>query len=135
MNSGSCLCGAVRFQVTAPFEEMHHCHCSMCRRSHGAAFATFARTTRDSLHLLSVEGQLTRFRSSPAVQRSFCGRCGSSLLFEFDGLPDAVWVAVGTLDGDPQMRPQAHIFVGSKAPWHAIADELPQFEEYPPEGS
>jgi hypothetical protein len=133
MNRGSCLCGAVRYEVADAFEEMHHCHCSKCRKAHGAAFSTFARTSKDRLRLLSGDQHLQRFRSSPPVQRSFCGQCGSSLLFEFDALPEAIWVAVGTLDGDPELRPQAHIFVGSKAPWHDITDELPQFKEYPPQ--
>jgi hypothetical protein len=74
------------------------------------------------------------FRSSPPVERTFCDRCGSRLTFGFDGLPEALWVAAGTLDDDPGLRPQAHIFVGSKAVWHEIADDLPRFEEYPPGG-
>jgi len=130
---GSCLCGAVRYEVGAPFEEMHHCHCSRCRKAHGAAFSTFARTKKAGLRFIAGEGKLRHFRSSPPVERSFCGDCGSNLLFRFDGLPDAVWVAVASLDGDPGLAPQAHIFVGSKAPWCTIADELPQFADYPPE--
>jgi hypothetical protein len=130
---GSCLCGAVRYEVAGPFEEVHHCHCSRCRKAHGAAFSTFGRTTKGGLRFLSGEEKVRPFRSSPPVERSFCAECGSNLLFRFDPLPDAVWVAVGTLDDEPSMRPQAHIFVGSKAPWHAITDELPQFPEYPPE--
>jgi hypothetical protein len=133
MVRGSCLCGAVRYEIAEPFEEMHHCHCSRCRKAHGAAFATFARTKRASLRFLAGEEKLRHFRSSPAVQRSFCGSCGSNLLGQFDALPQAVWVAVGSLDDDPGMHPQAHIFVGSKASWHTITDELPQFLEYPPE--
>jgi hypothetical protein len=68
------------------------------------------------------------------VERTFCGDCGSSLLFRFDGLPDAVWVAAGTLDDDPGIRPDAHIFVASKACWYEIADALPQHAGYPPQG-
>jgi hypothetical protein len=130
---GSCLCGAIRYEIDGPFGEMHHCHCSMCRKGHGAAFSTFARVSRASLRFLSGAEQLRRFRSSPPVQRSFCGGCGSSLLFEVDALPEVVWVAAGTLDDDPVMRPQAHIFVDSKAPWDCIVDGLPQFPGYPPE--
>jgi hypothetical protein len=133
MATGSCLCGAIRYEIGGPFEEMHHCHCAQCRKAHGAAFATFGRTSRGNLRFLSGGEKLRHFRSSPPVQRSFCGDCGSSLLFQFDPLPDLVWVAAGTLDDDPVMRPQAHIFVGSKAPWDTILDGLPQFPEYPPE--
>jgi hypothetical protein len=131
MVSGSCLCGRVRFEIGAPFDEMHHCHCSRCRKAHGAAFATFARVGRGEVRFLSGQGELRAFRSSPQVQRSFCGQCGSTMFFQFDGLPDTIWVAVGSLDGDPGLRPEAHIFVGSKASWHDVLDELPQFAEFP----
>lgn len=134
MIKGSCLCSAVRYEVAEPFEEMHHCHCSRCRKAHGAAFSTFARSSTENFRVVAGEDELRHFRSSPPVQRSFCGACGSSLFFRFAALPDAVWVAVGSVDEDPGMRPQAHIFAASKAPWHDIMDELPQFEEYPPEG-
>ena len=133
MVRGSCLCGAVRFDVTAPFEEMHHCHCSRCRKAHGAAFSTFGRVPATALRLTSGADAIRRYRSSPPVERTFCGTCGSNLTFGFDPLPDAIWVAVGTLDDDPVLRPQGHIFAASVAPWHAITDDLPTFDEYPPQ--
>lgn len=128
------MCGGVQYEISGPLEEMHHCHCSRCRKAHGAAFSTFGRTTKDNFRFVAGEQNVRHFRSSAPVQRSFCHECGSSLLFRFDPLPEALWVAVGTFDDDPGMRPEAHIFVGSRAPWHTIADELPQFEEYPPQG-
>jgi hypothetical protein len=133
MTRGSCLCGDVRFEVTGDPEEMHHCHCSRCRKAHGAAFSTFMQDARANQRYVAGEGRLRRFHSSEPVTRTFCDRCGSSLLFEFAGLPDAVWIAVGTLDDDPRARPGAHIFVASKAPWHTITDDLPRFDEFPPE--
>jgi hypothetical protein len=131
MIRGSCLCGAIRYEIGA-LEEMHHCHCARCRKAHGAAFSTFARAASAGL-TMSGEEQLRRYRSSEQVERAFCGVCGSHLFFRFDGLPDAVWVAVATFDDEPALAPQAHIFVGSKASWHAILDDLPQFAEYPPQ--
>jgi hypothetical protein len=113
---------------------MHHCHCSRCRKSHGAAFSTFARTRELGLRLLSGAQKVRDYESSEAVRRSFCQDCGSSLFFRFAPLPDAVWVAVGTFDDDPDLRPEAHTFVASKAPWHEITDALPRFDEYPPQG-
>jgi hypothetical protein len=130
---GTCLCGAIGYEIVAPLEEMHHCHCSRCRKAHGAAFSTFARTAAAGVRIDDRAGALRHFRSSPPVQRSFCGACGSSLFFRLDPLPEAIWVAVGTFDDDPGLRPQAHIFAASRAPWCAIADALPQFAEYPPE--
>lgn len=130
---GSCLCGAIRYEVGAEFTEMHHCHCERCRKAHGAAFSTFARAAAAAVHVVAGAAHLREFRSSPSVRRSFCADCGSSLFFHFDPLPEAVWVAVGTLDDDPGLRPQGHIFVASKADWHVINDVLPQFAEYPPQ--
>lgn len=130
---GSCLCGSVRYEITAPFAEVHHCHCSRCRKAHGAAFSTFGQASTDTLRVVAGQDTLRSYRSSPPVERSFCGTCGSSLLFRTGALPDAVWVALGTLDDTPSDRPQAHIFVGSRAPWHDIVDDLPQFAEYPPQ--
>lgn len=131
---GSCLCGEISYGVTKPFEEMHHCHCSMCRKAHGAAFSTFAQTGKSDLRVLTGEDKLRNFQSSSFVERAFCSECGSSLFFRHAARPDAVWVAVGSLDGDPGLRPQAHIFTSSKACWHEIEDRLPKFPEYPTEG-
>jgi hypothetical protein len=133
MAKGSCLCGVVRYEVANPFDEMHHCHCGMCRKAHGAAFSTFARADKADFRFLAGEDKVRGFRSSPPIERSFCEACGSNLLFLFDPLPDFVWVAVGTLDEDPGLRPQAHIFTGSQAAWHTILDDLPRFEGYPPQ--
>ena len=82
--------------------------------------------------LRSGKDAVRTYRSSEQVERTFCGTCGSRFTFRWSGLPDAVWVAVGLLGDDPALRPQHHMFVGSKAPWHEICDELPQYAEYPP---
>jgi len=134
MIRGSCLCGAVRYEVTDPLDELHHCHCSRCRKAHGAAFATYARARSDTFRFASGEDRVHRYRSSPPVERVFCSACGSNLLFLFEGFPDAVWIAAGTFDDDPGLRPHAHLFVGSKAPWHEISDALAQHDAYPPQG-
>ena len=133
MIRGSCLCGAVRYAISTPLEEMHHCHCSRCRKAHGAAFSTFARVEEKDLELLSGKDKVRDFQSSAPVKRSFCADCGSQLFFRFAPLPEAAWVAVGTFDDDPDVRPQGHIFATSKAPWHDITDSLPQYEGYPPQ--
>ena len=129
---GGCLCGAIRWEIDGDFDEMSHCHCSACRKSHGTAFSTYGRAAKQSFRFSQGEERLRRYRSSPPVERCFCSICGSNLLFLFDGLPEVVWVTVGSCDGDPVRRPQAHIFVGSKAGWFDITDALPQYPEYPP---
>ena len=127
--TGGCLCGAVRYEVEGPATEVTHCHCPMCRKQHGAAFATYAGYGRDRLRLTAGEEALRVYRSSPRVERRCCGRCGASLFWvDLDG--ERIWVAAGTLDGDPGRPPGGHIFVGSRAPWHTITDDLPQHEEF-----
>jgi len=128
---GSCLCGGVTYEIAAPIEELSHCHCSMCRKAHGAAFATFARVPAAAFRITAGADLVKRYQSSDPVTRSFCGTCGSNLTFVFAGMPEHLWVAAGSFDEDPGVRPSAHIFVASKAPWYEITDQLKQFGEYP----
>lgn len=128
---GSCLCGVVSYEITGSLERMGHCHCSMCRKSHGAAFATWAIINPDQFRWTSGMEFIKGYASSPERERCFCKKCGSPLVATHSGKVSEV--VVGTLDGDPGVRPEEHIFVGSKAPWYEIADALPQFEEWPPE--
>ena len=134
MLRGSCLCGAVRYEVTGPVHDVHHCHCSMCRKAHGTAFSTFARLRAGDFRIVAGGDDVRRHRSSPPIERTFCGTCGARLTVRFDGMPDAIWVSVGTMDDDPGIRAGAHMFVASKAPWEEITDGLPQFSEYGPMG-
>jgi hypothetical protein len=128
---GSCLCGSMRYEIDGPFVMMMNCHCSMCRKHHGAPFATFAAAARTGFRWISGEDRLGHYASSPPHgQRSFCTTCGTVAPLI---LGDLVVVAAGTLDGDPGIRVQAHMFVGSKAPWHSISDDLPQHDTFPPE--
>ena len=126
---GSCLCGAVRFEIRGPRGAMSHCHCAMCRKAHGAAFGTYSRVQRSDFVLLSGETGIRAYRSSPTVTRTFCGTCGSTLQWITDDRPDALDIAIGTLDDDPGVRPSLHIFTASKAPWFEITDALPQRAE------
>lgn len=132
MMRGSCLCGAASYEITGPLVEMHHCHCGRCRKSHGSAFATYARVARDDFRFVRGADRVKAFRSSPACERTFCGDCGSNLQFLLEDVPDSLWIAVASLDDLPAERPMAHIFVASKAPWHDITDDLPRFDELPP---
>ena len=126
---GSCLCGAVRFKIRGPLGAMSHCHCAMCRKAHGAAFGTYSRVKRGDFVLLTGEASIRSYRSSPTVTRTFCGTCGSTLQWISDDRPDALDIAIGTLDDDPGVRPSLHIFTASKAPWFEITDALPQRAE------
>ena len=128
--TGSCLCGSVGYEVSGAFHGAGHCHCSMCRKSHGAAFATWAHVDPDEFRWTSGADFVQAYESSPGVERCFCRKCGSALVSTASG--KITEVALGTADGDPGVRPSGHIFVRYKAPWYVIADELPQFDEWPP---
>jgi len=128
--SGSCLCGSITYEVDAPFQFVGNCHCSICRRGHGAAFVTWGILTPGSFRWTAGEELLRRYESSPGRERCSCSVCGSPLASSHDGAVGEI--VVGSIHGDPGARPREHIFVGSKAPWHDITDALPQFEGWPP---
>ena len=126
MLRGSCLCGAIRYEVRGPIGRVSHCHCAMCRKAHGAAFATYGRVERSHFVLISGAHDVASYESSPGVSRTFCRRCGSTLQFIRDSRPTTLSLALGTLDDDPKIEAGVHIFVASKAPWFQITDDLPQ---------
>jgi hypothetical protein len=98
----------------------------MCRKAHGAAFATYGRVERNDFALVSGAEDIASYRSSPGVIRTFCKQCGSNLQFISDKRPSTFALALGTLDDDPSIQASLHIFVASKAPWFQITDDLPQ---------
>ena len=127
---GGCLCGGIRYEINGPLTDVSNCHCSMCRRFHGAAFATYARVGAEHFRWLSGQDLLTVYETSPGSGWAFCRVCGSSL-----GVPSLGQlsdIALGPLDSDPGVRPVEHIFVGSKADWFQITDTLPQHDQRPP---
>ncbi|WP_394823308.1 GFA family protein [Pendulispora albinea] len=122
----------MRYEIDGPLRRITHCHCSMCRKFHGAGVGTYATLRRARLRVVAGEEALTVFASSDHATRSFCSRCGASLFFEDRDEPESVDVAIGTLDDEPDAMPWAHIFVADKAGWVDIRDELPRFEASPP---
>lgn len=129
MIEGGCLCGKIRYTIDGAIIDVSHCHCSKCRKLHGAAFATYGTVGSEHLRWLSGEEHMTVYRSSAHLERVFCNLCGSALLCREDDEPDVEYIALGTVDGDPGCRPAYHIWVGSKAPWYTITDDLPRFDQ------
>ena len=126
---GSCLCGGIRFEVDAFEPRTGNCHCSMCRKFHGAAFATIAEAKGENFRWTAGENLLRGYTADNGTTRSFCSNCGSSLTFasphETSGV---VEIALGCFDDEVPVKPDAHIFVGSGAAWAKPADDLPQYE-------
>lgn len=133
MIEGSCLCGGVRWGIDAPPASLSHCHCSMCRKAHGAAFATYASASSSQFHWIAGEELIARFASSPRFSRSFCARCGSVVPAQGPEGSREMDLPAGCFDDDPVTRPSRHIFVASKAPWHSIEDDLPRYDAWTPD--
>ncbi len=133
MVNGSCLCGGVRYEVNGPFELMAHCHCVQCRKATGSDFATNATVNAADFKLLAGEELLGEYESSPRNLRIFCKRCGSPIMKRITDKPDVVRLRLGCLEGDPGIRPAAHVWVSERACWTNIRDDLPQFEHGPPQ--
>lgn len=131
MHQGSCLCGAVRYEITGELGPIFLCHCSKCRKASGSAFNAVAPVSRCIFYLLSGQDAVAKYESSPGVRLAFCRQCGSSLYSERDSLPDLLRLRIGTLDTPAGAQPAAHIFVASKADWYEIHDDAPQHTERP----
>jgi len=124
--SGACLCGAVRFELTGPTMFCAHCHCSMCRRAHGAGYVTWVGVLKDGLRIVTGADRLVRYRSSDHGTRDFCGTCGSSLFCESTHHPERVDVVLANLEGEIDRPPQLHVYYDDRAPWVCIGDDLPR---------
>lgn len=124
-----CLCGAVRYAVRDEFVYALNCHCSNCRRATGSAFKPFAGIERHKLTLVQGENALLIHGDPRAAHDVHCRHCGS-LMYSVVREGAFAHVTMGTLMDSPSIRPTAHIFVGSKAPWYTITDSLPQYQEF-----
>jgi len=133
MIKGHCECGSIQFEADSDISDYSHCHCSQCRRLHGAAFATFAGVQRDRFHYLSGESDLTTYASSHNHNRVFCSVCGSNIGVDLADYPDEFYVSMSAIDGDPPRPEGYHIYVSSKAPWYEINDSLKQYDADAPD--
>ena len=136
---GSCLCGGVKFEITGPLSGAMNCHCSQCRKQHGAPFRSRVGVQIEDFQWLQGEHLVKYHESAGGLLRGFCRECGSPIINragpnwkradEFPRVSSQYGVPLAILD-DPQVRPTCHIFVGSKVPWFEITDDLPQYQEY-----
>ena len=129
---GSCLCGAVRWSYDRSATSMLHCHCSICRKHHGTLFATGVAGPLTTFHWRAGTETIDTWQSSEKGRRSFCSTCGSKVP-GVNHEAKQVWMPAGALEGEFGIRPQMHLFVGSKFAGHQIHDGLPQHATYPPE--
>lgn len=119
--TGHCLCGNVAFRVSGPPRDVHHCHCSMCRRATGGAFATLVWVRREAV---AWSGTPAHYRSSAIATRGFCPTCGTSLFLDYDGGAE-IALLLGTFDAPANLRPTHHYGIESRLPWVDIEPTLP----------
>ena len=129
--TGRCLCEQVEYRIAGELGPILNCHCSRCRRWHGAAFRTRASIKAEQFSWVKGKELVTTFHSSASTAKHFCSVCGSNLVSTYDDDPTRVSIPLGGLDQAPSNRPEGHFFVGSKAPWYEITDGLPQYDTWP----
>lgn len=123
--TGGCFCGAVRFAIDLPSKWCAHCHCTMCRRVHGAGYVTWVGVDSKHFHLLRDQGQLRWYESSPGARRGSCRTCGSNMLFESARWAGETHIALGCMDGPIDRKPQAHANYDSHVDWMPSDPNLP----------
>lgn len=117
---GSCLCGAVRYEAYAEIRAVSHCYCSMCRKAHGAAFASYGAVPLAQFAITHGADQLRSYASSPGVERRFCATCGSTLTWQRTSGEFSDWIclALGTLDTPFTPARQRQVHAESAAAWY-----------------
>lgn len=131
LHSGSCLCGAVRYAVDGAFEHFYLCHCEYCRKDTGSAHGANLFSSTARLQWLSGADQVRTFNlPSTRHTRSFCTACGSALPTSL-GEGQILVVPAGSLDSTLSQRPDAHLFVASKAAWDEDLESLPKTAQFP----
>jgi hypothetical protein len=131
--AGGCFCGRVRYRITGPLSGSRSCHCSRCRKAFSGAGSAYADVLPDSFTWTKGADNLTSYESAPGWGLCFCRTCGTTLCGTHEGKVHGV--TLGSVDGDPAVQIDMHIFVGSKAPWDHIGGNAPQYAGSPPEKS
>lgn len=128
---GSCLCGAIEYEVDQLDTPIQHCACLTCQKAHAAAFNTGAGVKREHFRWLKGENMLSSYESTPGKRRFFCSQCGSQLVADKEGYPFLV-LRVATLDDDPGVQPQRKIWQSHNRPWLAHGSDITAYDEWPP---
>ena len=135
MYQGSCLCGAITFEIHGNIEEIIHCHCSLCRKSSGTAYATNGFVNTSDFTFLRGKAELKFFELRPGKKRHFCQHCASPIFSSNDDDLSRIRVRLGVIDSEIRERPISHNFVTSKASWDDLDSNLPRYEAYEPNRS
>lgn len=122
---GSCLCKAVEFEVQGELGSMSNCHCTDCRKSHAAAFATYIDAPKSGVRFARGEGNLTTYQAASGTKRSFCRTCGTIVTCWGEGFLE---ISAAAIDTPFDRTIEYHGYVRSRAPWYDILDGKPQYK-------
>jgi hypothetical protein len=131
IRTGQCQCAGIRFEFAGEPTDASFCHCSICRKLSGSAFAAYIEVSTGALCIADVERRLACYDVTARLTKEFCGTCGTPLFTRHSSFPQFTYVSLGVLDDDRGIVPEYHQFVESKAKWYVINDDLPQYEEWP----
>jgi len=129
---GSCLCGEVNVEIRGDIKDIIHCHCSLCRKSTGSAYATNGFVQTSDFHIVKGAELLASYSFKPGRKRHFCKRCASPIYSSNSDDPARIRIRLGLLDSDIQERPLSHNFISSKANWDDLDATLPRYEAFEP---
>lgn len=132
MYQASCLCGGVQVKITGEISSIIHCHCSLCRKSSGTAYATNGFVQSSDFHINKGQALLHSFEMKPGKRRHFCSRCASPVYSSNDADTSRVRIRLGLLDSDISEKPISHNFVTSKANWEDLDADLPRYDKHEP---
>lgn len=132
MIKGSCLCGAVTIQIQGQITDIIHCHCSLCRKNSGTAYATNGFVNTGDFQITKGSDSLKTFSFKPGRLRHFCENCGSPIFSSNDADTTRIRIRLGCIDSTIDARPKSHNFVSSKADWEDMDAKLPRYECFEP---
>lgn len=132
MYHGKCLCGEVEVTINGKISDIIHCHCSLCRKNSGTAFATNGFINAAEFSITKGENSLSTFSFKPGRNRYFCRQCGSPIYSSNDQYPTRFRIRLGLLDSDIVEKPISHNFVSSKANWEDLDAKLPRYDAFEP---
>ena len=132
MYTGQCLCGEVKIELTGRISEIIHCHCSLCRKNSGTAYATNGFVQANEFKVVQGSDKLSTFSFKPGRHRHFCAKCGSPVYSSNDQDPSRYRLRLGMLDSDISERPESHNFIASKANWDELDANLPRYSGFEP---
>jgi hypothetical protein len=130
--TGGCMCGAVKYEAKGPSVLVELCHCRSCRRTVGAPLMAWAAFRQGEFAIAA--GNASAYESSPGLERTFCGRCGTSLTLADDRFPDEIYVSVGSFDDAEEMPPEFHIWRSHRLSWLETSDGLPRYVQFKADG-